>query len=131
MINLNELRVGNFVDTVTAYPDYIVVAGIYNGHVCFHDGDMFLPKYVEPLDLTPEWLERFGFEKKEYGEKYTVWAIVNRDNFDFEVVEEGADFHIQICGVVVELKFVHTLQNAFALTGQELELKEVVQKEKI
>lgn len=115
MINPSELRVGNFVDTVTAYPDYIIVAGIYKGHVCFHDGDMFLPKYVEPLDLTPEWLERFGFDNNKDHEGYYMsggWICKNYSEGDGGV------------HCIAEVRYVHQLQNLyFALTGQELELK--------
>lgn len=74
----------------------------------------------EPIPLTEEWLLKFGFEKTYIGhdEKYPF----------FEkglIIIDACDFTIETAsGLVIEIKYVHSLQNLyFALTGEELKQK--------
>ena len=80
---------------------------------------------LQPIPLTEEWLEKFGFTKAIYydvDQNYYVY-------FDFSIYnfyDEGWFFldpdngHINTKGV----KYVHEIQNLyFALTGEELILK--------
>jgi hypothetical protein len=78
---------------------------------------------LDPISLTGEWLERFGFEIS--GESYIIenFAIEDIDNGDKWYLymydeENGCDVNIGI------INYVHQLQNLyFALTGEELDLK--------
>lgn len=109
-----ELRIGNYV--------------LEKGRlVRIHDGfGIDHAHNFEPIPLTPEWLERLGFnDMADNGEQ---WAV-NGANDDFcllftgnEFVYEFENYQWQINNLVVE--YVHQLQNLyFALTGKELELK--------
>lgn len=79
--------------------------------------------HIEPIKLTEEWLERFGFELS--CDMYEI------DNSDFLFsIELDKDFflytdHYGGGKYYKEIRHVHTLQNLyFALTGTELTLKE-------
>lgn len=114
MIRPNELRIGIWAindcddeqiqlsaeDIVTAYKD---------------------PDWLLPIELNPEWLERFGFEKDRTG-----YALEDKNSLSFSVTKEGkflACWLDKSTGIIVQ--YVHQLQNLyFALTGEELEIKE-------
>lgn len=107
-----------------------------------NDGTIDLGYQIEsyeckPIPITEEWLVRFGFEKKRMfplgvqddRTTYTLWindtdAYFYKDsNFD-ELgcyASDGGD----VSTIVKNIEHVHTLQNLyFALTGQELTIKE-------
>jgi len=77
-------------------------------------------EYLQPIPLTPEWLERFGFvadhENQTLGTYY--------DHGDYGVYMMGNE----ICDYFytdTRLKYLHQLQNLYhALTGTELTLTE-------
>jgi hypothetical protein len=75
-------------------------------------------KFIEPIPLTEEWLERFGF-------KVFPWGWVKKSNKDFGVRLRLTSFSYEVSGNnAVLLVYAHQLQNLFyALTGEELELK--------
>ena len=122
----NELRIRNWVNVTDK--DYQVTQILERGVNCGHIGAIY--DLVKPIPLTEDWLTRFGFEKNENGEpqidacegtalsisigetpyKYSAWLCV-KGNFQY--------WQMSTC------EFVHELQNFyFALTGEELELKE-------
>ena len=126
----NELRIGNLVygivyndetdeethvlckvlilDSV-GETDYPIWVESDSGHEFF---DRF-----EPIPLTEEWLLKFGFEKTKYGfVKMTEIACLR-------IWEEDVTYS----GTLIEnIEHVHQLQNLyFALTGEELTLKEI------
>lgn len=126
-MDAKELRIGNWVKcvmddgyttqtTVTHLPnnhwaDYDIGTHITDGHFIDESFD------VEPIPLTEEWLERFGFENR------------NRDYFKGSFCVQYADrifdhnniFFFGYNGNSIEIKYVHQLQNLyFALTGEEL-----------
>lgn len=73
-----------------------------------------------PIPLTPEWLERFGFENYDYG----AWKLG-----EFLIDQSGGAYPLYIKGqfdntLATTIVYVHQLQNLyFALTGEELETK--------
>lgn len=104
MINANELRIGNLVEKngVVYVADFITIRMAHN---------------YNPIPLTPEILEKAGFEIQisqidfwKKGKVYMYW--------DGE--ELSANFgHIE--QLDVHVKYLHQLQNLFfALTGEEL-----------
>jgi len=110
MIDPKELRIGNHA---------ILISNGEQKQVSGHDiylAQIFPEHDFDPIPLTPEWLERLGFDK-DTGEKESqpfydvfVWVYGSwRIKFDNTVY------------IGPEIKYVHQLQNLWkALTGEEL-----------
>lgn len=124
----NELRIGNFVET--NYEGILEVANInseYSFIECrkplYKAIGRFIEWDIKPIFLTEKWLLEFGFEKVE---------DINKDTCpDYKI--KGMLIHSDVHGNYVLGNYspiclinnVHQLQNLyFALTGQELEIKE-------
>lgn len=125
MIKAQELRIGNFV-SIFGTIGRVVPSDFNPEH---HnkwltvENDEYIIKSWEPVELTPEWSERFGFEGNAndgYGlDVVELNYITTEDNFQLEYQIAGVDKWF-----LIQLKYVHQLQNLFfALTGHELELK--------
>jgi hypothetical protein len=116
-----ELRIGNWyssgIDMETGEQVHNqVVPDLYmNWHVngC----------WAEPIPLTEEWLERFGFEQMKLytgdncfvKEKFCVLCDGELKNYDLRLTFDSDQT------IRVKLDYVHQLQNLyFALTGEEL-----------
>lgn len=125
-----ELRLGNLLDNkgVTVHVMEIKSDGIECGY--FSDSIGFYRRFNQstcpnPIPLTEEWLERFSFNT-ESGEYWTIDQ--GEDLLSIEI-----ERHRALIGRVYEweavakkIEYVHQLQNLyFALTGEELELKEI------
>ena len=67
--------------------------------------------YVEPIQITPEWLEKFGFVKHSGG-------YLSKD----ETIELTFDFLVWKPSIKrLKVLYVHQLQNLYyAITGEEL-----------
>lgn len=112
-----ELRIGNYVYENEDISE-IQLADFYNMHE--DDNCPF-----KPIELTQEWLVKFGFEKDRINEdfyflgipnKYKVYLSISLQYLSFEVCQNGHGFNIDI-------GFVHQLQNLyFSLTGEELKI---------
>jgi hypothetical protein len=108
MITANELRIGNWVKTISTQKIFRVsiktLSSLRSG-IC----------YIEPIPITEEWLLRFGFEKTSlhYFKKDSV--ILSFEDYFYECF---------LGNKLVIINHIHQLQNLyFALTGKELELK--------
>jgi hypothetical protein len=134
MINVKELRIGNLIechviDNVDGTDEWV------DNYVNYDDiGWLSLQKNDEryrPKVLTEEMLVKFGCIEHEnrywdflhdssiYGNVFET-LVYNLDDQSFIVSS------CDQCGYVVPCKYVHQLQNLyFALTGEELEIKEV------
>lgn len=115
----SELRIGNWV---YLFGDPVQLT---KEHIIYLLGKDSLP---ESVTLTEEWLLKFGFEKlsnfeEQYMEEDYVWQIdVERSP---SLILSNGIFHEDNYGV--KLEYVHQLQNLyFALTGEELTIKETV-----
>jgi len=120
-----ELRIGNLIY------DYnnrlITVIAIIKEDCyfieCNENHSKYLLEDINPIPLTEDWLEIFGF-KYDYGR----WEkeYYNEYVFEIEKIPEGCILSIN-CGEYTEgkpFKHVHQLQNLyFALTGEELTIK--------
>lgn len=110
----NELRVGNIVKYAK---DVYNFAGQQTevGDIIQYETD-----YYEPIQLTEEWLLKFGFEVKvggRFGNEYHL------DNFILYTSEKKS-----ICFVwdefILDIYFVHDLQNLYnCLKRKELTIK--------
>lgn len=86
---------------------------------------------VEPLPLTKEWLDNFGFDDSEYKKGYTGVDYKTNLIMDFVLTKpnfmgEWQNYYTYDLGQhrFVALHYVHELQNLFfAVTTTELELK--------
>ena len=120
MIKANELRIGNYLidrtfgNTAPTYVDAEWLVKISEGEF---DAD--------PIPLTPEILEKAGFEKSESdfwvkdGKPSFQWGEGNdEDWFITYQTQYGLDWND-----AYHVRTLHQLQNLyFALTGEELEI---------
>lgn len=116
MIKVNELRFNNFVTGGTILAIKEKCAVVNYGDRCSNTDY----EYIEPIEITDEWLINFGFKPDEYftwtDSKEELFKIQkNFDNPGYSHVWDGS-FTGSPC------KYVHQLQNLyFSLTGEELQ----------
>jgi hypothetical protein len=124
-MNTNELMIGNLCqDKISGA--LLKVTGTHENDISFYviDRNLFplQPGWqAEPIPLTEEWLLRFGFEKNDNNQfilmEGSVDIVFNKDLNGWTC--DGINFSINMT------EHVHQLQNLyFALTGEELKLKE-------
>ena len=121
----NELRIGNWVLHTNGNGDFTfeIEEILAKGINVVHNGGIWFIKYeyIEPITITPEILEKCGFD---YDASYDV-PKVQKGNFILWGYENefGANFgHIEQLDVSV--KHLHQLQNLyFALCGEELNVQ--------
>ena len=124
MIKANEIRIGNWFDF---YGRPMQVRPITIN-------DIFYGKIYEPIPLTEEWLIKFGFEKLDSSSCIVYHIGHNEITHDWlfdltwlkkpELINSpNAPFYKNGRHTIY---YVHQLQNLyFALTGEELTIKEV------
>lgn len=106
MIKANELRIGNWVSN-GEIEFQITSKDIYHRDVRVYG------TFIKGLPITPEWLERFGFENKGY-----IYVL---GKFTYNIHNGWWYGNKKLPNV--NLQYVHQLQNLYhALTGEELEL---------
>ena len=112
----NELRIGNLIKH---HDKTITVAGIVRNTIYYESKELCFDSNIgeynpfQPIQLTEEWLLKFGFVE-EFENKFY------KDSIAIEVFENECILYI---GYFVDLaiNYVHQLQNLhFALTGEEL-----------
>ncbi|MCT3917541.1 hypothetical protein HZQ04_15885 [Elizabethkingia anophelis] len=127
----NELRIGNYVE----YAGVICKVEGYSNEGLETNGVVAPISAYNPIQLTEEWLIKFGFQNYE-AERYTP----NQEDSEFFEyrLASGISYRDYICkpyhGWVIklgdyddslEIMFVHQMQNIyFALNGEELTIKE-------
>lgn len=116
-----ELRIGNYFQWTS-----IAAMGRGVDRICYGQEIEDYMDFKEGIPLTPEWLERFGFYK--VGED--DWRIsefrIRFTEFDQPAFNLWTNGDSEFCeSIGQDIKYVHQLQNLyFALTGEELELKQ-------
>ena len=116
----NELRVGNLV---LFYEDIVSITGIVKSGFYFGKNDFAinLLEWFQPIQLTEEWLLKFGFKLDM--ENFNWNAAIGENGIgDFKLALRYSErigwFFQSKCTV---LKYVHQLQNLyFAICGEEL-----------
>lgn len=136
MIQANELRIGNWV---TVYGDsehrvhLVCKTGVQvEGQII--GGIVFDPADVHPIPLTPEILEKAGFEHHYYkadseGQTDSEWWTIKagkglwgKNEITIVKFEEGLTYSCH--ATRAECQYVHQLQNLYhALTGEELTIE--------
>ena len=127
-----ELRIGNFIQYNS--PDHSIcfdlVVGInysddFHVHMVeLHGRTPININGISPIPITPEWLERLGFElHKPCGDEgFIKWK---HKNGVYLLWIEGKFWHDH-WSTGIWINSVHQLQNLYhALTGQELTVKEL------
>jgi hypothetical protein len=136
MIQANELRIGNWV--IDHGGNNNIVQGIHgSGSVRFIDGEVCAVDKLNGIPLTPEILEKCGFEENEnqtlylgiddYGLNW-LEIIKSPDGF-YPVIYQWAEMSNETPQSVHlnRVEYLHQLQNLYyALTGQELTFKEAI-----
>lgn len=124
MIQAKDLRLGNLV-MFNGEVDSIIEIGQANNGYCEIEGYFnFDSGTINPIPLTPEWLERCGFERIQSnvpdlmrmpsfdGYRRLRWDY---EGFSIETVGSGWIWYLH------HIKYLHQLQNLyFALTGSDL-----------
>ncbi len=141
MINPKELMIGNYVyypNFIWEYPnlDYefqnsFQITGIHSDDVdlmtpFFETGESYVDvEEIKPIEITPEWLERLGFEKFNKTDIF----LLDLDTTEVTVEPHGEMWQLIITTLEgrgelsLTIWHVHQLQNAIALmTGAELTL---------
>lgn len=113
-IKVNELRVGNWVNM----PGPKMARGFYHAEKITNWAKQSVDQW-EPIPLTTEWLEAFGFEFHTNGlQKSWTFEMLKL----WEILTPEHNFLSSHC-VSPPIKTVHQLQNYYyAMTGKELVL---------
>lgn len=130
MIPKEHLRIGNLV----MYEQTYHVVKELHGSIVLHvwqDADRHYGLYetIEPIPLTEDWLEQFGFFSK-YKSVHMRWNILGFDiNQKSDEDDEGGKIPQEQVFYYypsnLEVKWVHQLQNLyFSVMGEELKLKD-------
>jgi hypothetical protein len=115
----NELRIGNWVQCDDGKS---IVCGIEQDETFLNNGVQYRNDAIQPIQITEEWIERFGFE---FDQNYGLFGFFDDDHAIYSLDTGGYQFHIFCCNDIdcwVKVDYVHELQNLyFALMGKELE----------
>ena len=118
-MNCKELRIGNITNKGT-------IKNFYESGIHIGLGKCYGFNELDPIELTEEWLLKFGYEKITGLDRWFIshqgrWHYIYKDNgkwwYIFNI--EGKDIRINQAGI----KSVCQLQNLFfVLTREELKL---------
>lgn len=109
----HELRIGNWVIT-GSIPT--IVDGLNKSAYLDPDGDWYYYEAVSPIPLTPEILEKCGFEQSEY-------LVFKLGYFTLCFYSDGYAYFQGERKVGIGYRNLHQIQNLyFALTGEELQI---------
>jgi hypothetical protein len=121
-----ELRIGNYVNHNSF--GISKITGILEDDLRVdYDNNNYWDycKYIEPIELTEEWLLKFGFKaerstvylKLKYSTNVSDYVLYNRETKELLFVKDN---QLWLC----KHEYVHHLQNLyFALVGEELTIK--------
>ena len=130
MIQVNELRIGaTFINSSDGlFEDGKYVTLDRHHFYWAFESSQNLEDLLEPIPLTPEILEKCGFEKWEDANVYQL-NCADEENIQIrgnEVFLAGNDACTDGHGFHCKCEYLHKLQNLYsALTGEELVIKEL------
>jgi hypothetical protein len=118
-MKIQDLRIGNYIKRNGLNSTVELING-ETEDVHFLGKDFYYNEnimYIEPIEITEEWLFSFGFNKSGS----TIYK--NIGSIEIGTIAKGKRFYIQIGteNVTLNIKYVHQLQNLyFAIGGDEL-----------
>lgn len=132
MVQANEIRIGNYFEhnenwcyrnSHLTSPPKFNFAWEERDWYALGECTMFLEDCFH-IPLTPEILERCGFE---YGNgKFNEWWVSGKFTLYNNGYKNKNDIEFEESFYKVRIKYFHQLQNLYyALTGEELEIKEL------
>jgi hypothetical protein len=114
LIDANELRIGNLYNDngVFKKASPSTIDEVWNA-----------PRsWCKAIPLTEEWLLKFGFEKKYWGNDGNQHPFMQKGLVIIDLLDHTIE---TASGLVIQIKYVNQLQNLyFALTGEELKQQE-------
>lgn len=114
MIPKNELRIGSWVETMSTSNPYLQIK--YGEHIDY------CAVYDNPILLTPEVLEKCGFQPFQDG--FITINGVGEYNYRMLITKQNRWQWTCNKSYCVKFDYLHELQNLyFALTGEELNIK--------
>ncbi len=124
-MNIKEVRIGNYIQYTKDGSHFLIIEIGQNGFSVSNEDELTWIEYqhFEGINLTNDWIIRFGFEHNKTIDKYyTIGsniAISIADN-KFRFIQGNL-----ICQLVLrEIQYVHELQNLYyILTEKELIIK--------
>lgn len=138
MIDPRELRIGNILQSIDKDGDGSVIivkefslGGVnpfvsqagYEYEYVYEKTDYYDWYWVVPIELSPEWMVKLGFEKN-LGGHYMDIKDLGFMNYDNGILEIGIMAKYPIAAVESKIRYVHQLQNLyFALTGEEITIQ--------
>ena len=133
MMDPKEVRIGNLVnynEDGYGFDDYVVIIEPHEIHTYRTIAERIKNAEFHPIPITPEWLERLGFEKRISPKGHENWVMYSQHHFAFVLREItpfiGFTYHSYGTDHSLQIDHVHQLQNLYhALTGQELTVKEL------
>ena len=128
MIKANELRIGNKLNFLGDVVTFKNITEIREDGIFWIK--TFEPKiesknfHFKPIEITEEWLLKFGFKNKNGQNRYElkhIGMVLLNDS----VCVTMYDAYNEVDNSLVLLNYIHQLQNLyFALVGSELQLLE-------
>ena len=130
MIDPKELRIGNLFEVYDNLFNRVDAISAEKIRFKNSKGTFYIaPENINPIPLTPEILERCGFEDTSGGYRATgsevVFSKLINQSVKIDLWEQWpTGYSLPYYGN--KLESLHQLQNLyFALTGEELEIKEL------
>ena len=116
----NELRIGNWLYNYKGTPVKIMQWSS-NGAYLLEDRKAYGIKTSAEIELTDQWVEKFGFEFNHLEFQELGHYVYQKDGFAIQWNDYINQWMLYGYDLDVEIKYVHQLQNLyFALTGEEL-----------
>lgn len=137
MINIKELSIGNWIK-ISGTPVQILgirtESQVYVLETEETDYAYAIDADIEPIEITPEILEKNGFEKREFidevncKEEYWIYCddyyslVISEINDGLYKVEHHSEELINLIERLY-ISYIHQLQNALTLCGISKEIK--------
>ena len=119
-MNTKNLRLGNFIKTKLCTNNIQKITGIFEFSINTIDAENIDIFSFEPIPLTKEWLERFGFETTAWDCNTTHRLMIGKNDYCIVISSNG--FCEVGDAIVMNMDYVHQIQNLyFGLTGNELQ----------
>jgi hypothetical protein len=134
-MKVQELRIGNYILQGGEPQQVYHIERRFRQTWMLNDimfDERVISDHFEPIPITHQWLERFGFNEKDYKKPYIgIDFASGHMTLDFVLTKPKVLYETQTDYVyelqnhrIVHIKWLHHLQNVFhSITDNELKLK--------